>query len=348
VGCREAADQGFTVREALAQVDPRGNLTHRMGLIASGDSHDGRPGANPEGAEELHRCQSAPMDEDDGEWDSPWYRIEQAGLVCAYVQAPSREEATTREQIFDALQNRSVYGTTGARIGVWFEVEHTARDGSVTSHRMGQEFEVDTDADERTVARIQVTKDGEELDRVELLWLDPTTAQWEVCQQWDAPASPMTAKVDLSQCSSRGANAYYLRVEQQPRRSGSFLVTSEVRWIDFYYGGQQLAAPLAGGWYDSAEELAAEVQSSINGQVPGKDPFQVTYDIASGSFRIMADQEFDLLWGSGGVHTAAGLLGFDQEDDLQASAHESDFGILSDGLTEREMAWSSPVWITHR
>ena len=71
-----------SVREAL-------NRGMRLGIVASGDSHDGRPG------------------------NSSWMRLRRGypgGLVAVFASE------LTREAIFDALWNRRCYGTTGARI----------------------------------------------------------------------------------------------------------------------------------------------------------------------------------------------------------------------------------------
>lgn len=70
--------RGSSVRDAFA----RG---HRLGILASGDTHDGHPG---------HRSRGAPAN----------------GL------AAFRIDALTREAVMDAIATRNVYGTSGARI----------------------------------------------------------------------------------------------------------------------------------------------------------------------------------------------------------------------------------------
>jgi hypothetical protein len=61
------------------------NLGHRLGILASGDTHDGHPG---------RRTLEAPVN----------------GL------AAFRAGARTREAVWDALRERGVYGTSGPRI----------------------------------------------------------------------------------------------------------------------------------------------------------------------------------------------------------------------------------------
>lgn len=70
--------RGHSVRDAFA-------LRHRLGILASGDTHDGHPG---------HRSRGAPAN----------------GL------AAFRIEELTREAVMEAMATRNVYGTSGARI----------------------------------------------------------------------------------------------------------------------------------------------------------------------------------------------------------------------------------------
>jgi len=94
---------------------------YRLGIVASGDSHDGLAG------------------------NSSWMRLRQGyrnGLVAVY--APE----LTREAVFDALWDRHCYGTTGARICLSF---------SVNTARMGQEL---TGSDHRNERVIKVEAAG--------------------------------------------------------------------------------------------------------------------------------------------------------------------------------------------
>jgi len=95
---------GSSVRNAL----DRG---YRVGIIAAGDIHDGRPG----------RCLQHSEKYTGPHW-GPFYP---SGIAAVY--APE----LTREAVFRALKNRSCYGTTGARIIIEF---------SINEHPMGSEF----------------------------------------------------------------------------------------------------------------------------------------------------------------------------------------------------------------
>jgi len=233
VGCREAEGEGATVREALAMVAPDGEPLHRMGIVGSGDSHDGRPGLDGDGEARLDLCPTQPLDEDGQELQETAYRIEQTGLVAAYVRAPSAERALARSKVFGALRDRFTYGTTGARIGLWFEVGTTTADGGTRWSRMGEETEIDPDAGEGAVARIHVEEDDRPLERVSLLWLDPTLGGWEVCREWTDPPSPLDVMADLAaDCSAGGWNAYYVKVEQHAAADASPLPDQVPDWIE--------------------------------------------------------------------------------------------------------------------
>ncbi len=233
VGCREAAYEGLTVREALAMTDLDGEPLHRMGIVGSGDSHDGQPGRDGEGLGRLESCPSAPLDEDGDEIADDAYRIDQTGLVAAYVTDPREERALSRSGVFGALRDRFAYGTTGARIGLWFEVGTTTGDGGIEWFHMGEETEIDPAAGENAIARIHVEQDGENLERVSLLWLDPDRGEWEVCQEWTDPSSPMNVMADLgADCAAAGWNSYYVKVEQHANADGSPLPDEVPGWVE--------------------------------------------------------------------------------------------------------------------
>lgn len=70
---------------------------YKLGIIASTDDHTAKPGS---------------VDEDRTEISWPCH----GGLVAVHA------EGNTREQIWEALRARRVYGTSGAKIVLWFEV----------------------------------------------------------------------------------------------------------------------------------------------------------------------------------------------------------------------------------
>jgi len=107
------------------------NKGHRLGIIASGDSHDGHPGY------------------------SDWLRIRK-GHHGGLVAVSARE--LTREAIFDALWNRRCYGTTGERIMLDF---------SVNGYPMGTELSGSEHLETRSIAtRVSGTVPIESIDVV--------------------------------------------------------------------------------------------------------------------------------------------------------------------------------------
>ncbi len=124
----------------------------RYGIIASGDVHDGRMG------DALHGQQAQPVN----------YKFAQpGGLVGIWANA------LTREAIFDALWNRRVYGTTGARILVQFNIAGHPM-GSSIKHRGKLTVNV-KGASEVPIAHLALVKNGEDyqtekLNVKEILW----------------------------------------------------------------------------------------------------------------------------------------------------------------------------------
>lgn len=104
---------------------------YRLGIIASGDSHDGHPG------------------------NCDWMRLRRgvpSGLVGVYAPA------LTREDVFDALWDRYCYGTSGARIYLSF---------ALNGAHMGQELRTPEDRARRA---LQVTTAGTApIDRIDVI-----------------------------------------------------------------------------------------------------------------------------------------------------------------------------------
>ncbi|MFB3902360.1 MAG: CehA/McbA family metallohydrolase [Acidobacteriota bacterium] len=157
----------------------------RYGIIASGDIHDGRMG------DDLHSYQVEP----------PAYKFSHpGGLVGIWAKELSREA------VFDALWNRSVYGTTGARIVVQFSIE---------GHKMGSVFKgggslrAEVRAwSEIPFSRVDLVRNGEEcLSEV----LDSRGIAWQ----------PQFTPTGPSDC-------YYVRLS----RSDGQMVWSSPIWVE--------------------------------------------------------------------------------------------------------------------
>ncbi len=348
VGCLENTVDQVTVREALDVYGP--SCKHHIGFIGSGDSHDGRPGNDPAAGDALDTCHDDP----DG-WSFRWYRTPEIGLVSAYTEGGSKGAAHTRQKIFDSLKDRYVYGTTGAQMLMWFAIE--VDDGATTTeYHMGEDG-IDVDQTDALEAQIKVLKDGSNIKKVELVWFDPSSAGWSICKTWNVNTANFDNDWDLdANCKGdAGEEAiYYVRAEQAPHYDEEFFVSDEVKWIDFKYGGTEYNAELDVGRY-TASELATEITDEMEAEVNDTSAFTVTYDTVDQEFDFVCDlcptNNFSLLWATGAnAVTNAGadiLLGFADEADLTlACSYSSDEAILSDGWTSREIAWSSPIWIT--
>lgn len=127
---------------------------YRPGFIGSSDNHTGRPGT---GYKEVSRRfmtdgkdPGVPFPPGNSGSDQPEepsglpFIDDQEDAVNAFfytgglVAVHSRDRS--REAIWDALQARAVYGTSGPRIGLWFELI----DGYGNSHHMGSELKLAT------------------------------------------------------------------------------------------------------------------------------------------------------------------------------------------------------------
>ena len=345
VSCRNDTENPQSVQDALAGID---GCEHRVGIIGAGDSHDGRPGRGPLLGEILHLCSSRPVDPATGDtWDHTPYRARRDGLVCAYAPGADQYSALSRSGIFGALVDRRVYATTGVRINLWFDV---TVNGAQT-YMMGEELAVA--AGDAVEAGIHVDSAVEDLARVALLWLDPDEG-WSVCDEWTDPGATLGDTVDLANdCSVPGVNVYYVKVEEHLSRENGVLVTPETEWIDFRVdGGPELSARLESGWYTSST-LAEHVEARLR-VVAGEDhEIVVAYNHQTHRYRLTCTTaDWDLLWRTGshgpeGTTTAAAaLLGFGEgADETGAASYASDFTNPSDGLDQRNMAWSSPIWI---
>ena len=102
-GCRSRLDFArYALIEGLREADRIGVNPYPFGMIAATDIHTGTPGATDEWALETTRKQPPTLTSNLG------------GLAAVWA------EENTRESLFDALQRREVYGTSGPRMSVRF------------------------------------------------------------------------------------------------------------------------------------------------------------------------------------------------------------------------------------
>lgn len=359
ISCREDNSDRRVVQDAL---DPAvySDCEYRVGSIGSGDSHDGRPGMSYQGPLAFEVCAGDdPPRRSGGTWGDKWYRAPRKGLLCVYAQGANYAAAFHRTKIFDALRARTTYATTGARIGLWFEIE--VNGGSDPTVYMGEEY---TDTSDSYEAHVQGAADGESIRYWRLMWYDPDDEEWKVCKEggpWVNKYSFNAAvDIDTEECIGSGANIYYVEIEQSLAVTDKFMVHDENKFIDFQVDGDETVYVAAmdrgtGIKVYTAGALATEIADAMNtAYTPGGDPFSASYDSGTHKFTINNGDsgDFELLWDSGphgfsNLGTCASrLLGFAVDDDTDPShEHTATYAIYSDGWSEREMAWSSPIWI---
>jgi hypothetical protein len=164
---------GGSVQYALAITnfdDPANPLRFRFGLLASSDNHQARPGT---GYKEFAR--KGGMTEAGGAIDETWRKRINPWIYAEAAVPESREipmgdlsrgfltleaerqasffttgglaavhtEGRSREQIWDALRRKEVYGTSGGQILLWFHLLNAeSADGGLASVPMGGEARV--------------------------------------------------------------------------------------------------------------------------------------------------------------------------------------------------------------
>jgi len=194
------------------------------------------------------------------------------------------------------------------------------------------------------------------------MWYDPDAEEWKVCKEvgpWVNKYSFNAAvDIDSEDCIGNGANIYYVEIEQALAVTDKFMIHDENKYIDFEIDSTEYTAVLDKGTgikVYSASALATEIGDAMNtAYTPGGDPFSASYSTGTHKFTITNDEsgDFKLLWLNGDHgytedgYNAARLLGFVVNQDTNfAAEHEANHPIYSDGWSEREMAWSSPIWI---
>lgn len=155
---------------------------YRLGLVAGSDGHDGRPGRSA-----MHAVNPEPFVTPAEAHLGPFYP---SGLVAVYA------ESATREGVWEALKARRVYGTTGSRIVVTF---------NLNGKPMGSDVRLDLAVQSRNLSvavhgtdilqRMEIIRDGAEF----ATWL-PDTLDFSASATDDSPLV--------------GTSFYYLRVTQ--------------------------------------------------------------------------------------------------------------------------------------
>ncbi|MEM7410214.1 MAG: DUF3604 domain-containing protein [Myxococcota bacterium] len=149
--CRDCFNPAFSHRPAgsaqaataFASTDGPGGAErrYRFGFIGSSDTHDARPGNGFKEFARLENTEASPVR--NGSGDDPvaesrpidWAKIGTAGRrymerAASYLYtgglAAVHARGRDREAIWDAFERREVYGTSGDRILLWFDLMNSA------------------------------------------------------------------------------------------------------------------------------------------------------------------------------------------------------------------------------
>ena len=183
---RSALKNGLKV-EADLGVNP-----YKIGLIGSTDSHTALATAD----DNNFWGKIAPNEPSPERWKHPFIKTDK-GVITGWEQTASGYAAVwakenTRESLFDAMQRREVYGTTGPRMTVRFfgGWEYTAADaeGDVAAVGYGKGVPMGGDLTAATAGKsptflVAAMKDpeGGNIDRIQIVkgWMDGTGALQE-------------------------------------------------------------------------------------------------------------------------------------------------------------------------
>ena len=159
---------GNSVQYALAIRNfdnPKNPTRLNWGFIASSDNHRARPGTGYKDVDRLRKTEAVRLSQ---EWRRRVYRPEekssfpknispeellnrgfgatelerQASFWTTGGLAAVHSEGRTREEIFDAIKRRETYGTSGARILLWFNTKNGVPMGGTTKQSRSPVFEV--------------------------------------------------------------------------------------------------------------------------------------------------------------------------------------------------------------
>jgi len=336
------ADDERVVREvALA-----GERRHRLGLIGSGDTHNGTPGHDPHhsfvreptGEFRGHKMVCA-LDADCEE------RFGHMGLVGVVLE---EGEALTRESVFDALQQRHTVATTGEKFSLRAALTANGEIAGV----QGDDLRA-LALDEVEDASLLVSVDTEEQPIVSLSVLAAGTDRVWVEQPLDAVGlTAFSGELALAEGGEPAAwlplgdVVMYLRVETEAR--GAIAVPEGVApFTVVESGGGSGSVQLQAGRYTGAE-MVAELEQAFDAAGLSAT-YTITYD-ADGEERFSIDSSEPIQLRFSESAAAAYALGFRDDGDTPEGGGRcapcvGEVSIEGDAIAE--LGWASPIWFTH-
>ena len=196
---RSALKNGLKVEAQL------GTNPYKIGLVGSTDSHTGMSTAD----DNNFWGKTAPNEPNPHRWEHPFIKTEK-GVIMGWEQMASGYAAVwatgnTREALFDAMQRRETYGTTGPRMTVRFfgGWDYTAADaaGDLASAGYGKGVPMGGDLSAALAGKsptflVAALKDpeGGNLDRIQIIkgWMDAKGALHEQVHDvvWSGERAP--------------------------------------------------------------------------------------------------------------------------------------------------------------
>lgn len=378
-----SAELGRTLQVAQEyQWGSSGDKSHLLGVIAATDSHTGRPGQDPIPAPDSSgkaagsgvKCSS-----------SDEYRWREGGLSAVWVDTSDGADAHDRALLYQSLQQRQAYATSGSRISLDYSLEDTVGETTTTvdqgGHRLSggsdnddPEYGISSSADRTTSLRLVDICPGTadaSLESVRVLRGNGTpgvSSSWawtEVASftSFDATTGCLldgdvpliTAGVRDSAILADGKNVFYVKVKETEQNP--IQVTSETNLLRVGVGGTYNDCVLTtGNWL--AADYAAQLQADLNSSSCGGAmyrTFTVTYDNVANAtpasdfrFRISANGRFQMDNASSTVpevEATAALIGFAAVDKVSARSYASDDQVQH--FSNAEFAWSSPIWVDY-
>lgn len=288
---------------------------YRVGLTAGTDGVMGRPGADHPGRRLIRNLRN--------------------GLTAVYATE------LTKESLWEALQQRRCYATTGERIRLWFEVD---------GQPLGSELQT---ADSPTV-RFRV--DGTmPIERVDLFRGVEVIHSWTVSPPVAAQSGETTELRILWGGTERKGTARLQRVNWDGNVSVSNGIIELVEPINFQ-STEDRATEVSSGQIDWTSQTAGNA-SGILVRVHGDDSTELTFATGPATFTVkMGDvRSSDHRVEAGGVNRFAqigpppntsGPQSFEQEFvDTEPLEGEFPYWIRVTQI-DQSLAWSSPVYVT--
>ncbi|MCK6528454.1 DUF3604 domain-containing protein [Myxococcota bacterium] len=372
-------DLDLTVQEALEyQLGSSSDEAHYLGIVASGDSHFGRPGQDPLPlVDEVNnnggtagvgiRCPGGPGED-------PIFRWREVGLAAVWVEAASLAAATDRAEVFESLKRRRTYGTTGSRITLSYYLTDNTGGADTVIDQGGAPPSGATDYDDPEYAIVgaashtttlhftDICPGTGSLDTVRLFhgYDNAGTWTWALRKTWSS--ADFTGGCLLSKTVplivggtvngtnlKEGKNVYYVKVKEadtKPIIVGTGRNTLRLTPD----GGSPTPCELtSGSWLPAVYASSGDLEGDLESCLPTLD-FAVSYNAGAPTdpnrLVISADTAFAMDGDfSANVKATMAMLGFAQVDQASATSHTSDDQVQP--AVNAEFAWSSPIWIDY-